>query len=147
MSCCNSKKTCEQTNTDTKLIPKKLNCPVNGKPYMQVEPKTISHHLKKTWEWHSAKQGYYFCSDPECDVVYFAEDGSVIKTSELRTTVGVKELKPESLICYCYGVTLNDAQSDKTIKEFVIQKTKMDECSCDTRNPSGRCCLKDFPKQ
>jgi hypothetical protein len=144
MSCCNSS-SCEQTGT--KSAPRKLNCPVNGKAYLSVEPKTISHHLKQSWKWSAVEQGYYFCSDPECDVVYFAEDGGVIKTSELRTAVGVKEMKPDSLICYCYGVTLDDAKSDATIKEFVIQKTKVDECACDTRNPSGRCCLKNFPKQ
>jgi hypothetical protein len=144
MSCCNSS-SCEQTGT--KSAPRKLNCPVNGKAYLSVEPKTISHHLKQSWKWSAVEQGYYFCSDPECDVVYFAEDGGVIKTSELRTAVGVKEMKPDSLICYCYGVTLDDAKSDATIKEFVIQKTKVDECACDTRNPSGRCCLKNFPKE
>ena len=144
MSCCNSS-SCEQTGT--KSAPRKLNCPVNGKAYLSVEPKTISHHLKQSWKWSAVEQGYYFCSDPECDVVYFAEDGGVIQTSELRTAVGVKEMKPDSLICYCYGVTLDDAKSDATIKEFVIQKTKVDECACDTRNPSGRCCLKNFPKQ
>ena len=144
MSCCNSS-SCEQTGA--KSAPRKLNCPAKGKAYLSVEPKTISHHLKQSWKWSAVEQGYYFCSDPECDVVYFAEDGGVIKTSELRTAVGVKEMKPDSLICYCYGVTLDDAKSDATIKEFVIQKTKVDECACDTRNPSGRCCLKNFPKQ
>jgi len=145
MSCCNDT-SCKQTSTETNLAPRKLNCPANGKPYFPVEPKTISHHLKQTWNWQAIEQGYYFCSDPECDVVYFAEDGSVIKTSELRTTVGVKEMKPDSIICYCYGVTLDDAKSDSTIKEYIIQKTKVGECACDSRNPSGRCCLKDFPK-
>lgn len=146
MSCC-SKQACEQTNTEVNPIPRKFNCPANGKAYSLVDPKTMSHHLKQTWNWQALEQGYYFCDDPECDVVYFAEDGSVIKKPELRTAVGIKEMKPDSLLCYCYGVTLKDAQSDASIKEFVIQKTKINECSCDTRNPSERCCLKDFPKQ
>ena len=143
MSCCNHT-ACDQTNTNP--APKKLNCPSNGKLCPSVEPKTISHHLKQPWNWQATEQGYYFCSDPECDVVYFAEDGSVITTSELRTTVGIKAMKPNSIICYCYGVTLEDAQSDAAIKAFVVQKTKAGECACDSRNPSGRCCLKDFPK-
>ena len=145
MSCCNDT-SCDLTNTGSASIPKKLNCPANGKAYLSVEPRTISHHLKQPWKWQAIKQGYYFCSDPECDVVYFGEDGSMIKTSELRTVVGVKEMKPDSIICYCYGVTLGEAKSDPAIKDFVIQKTKLDECACDSRNPSGRCCLKDFPK-
>jgi hypothetical protein len=28
----------------------------------------------------------------------------------------------------------------------VMAQTKAGLCSCDTSNPSGRCCLKDFPK-
>ena len=89
MSCCNDI-SCDQTNTETNLVPRKLNCPANGKPYLPVEPKTISHHLKHTWNQQAIEQGYYFCSDPECDVVYFSEDGSVIETSELRTTCRCK---------------------------------------------------------
>jgi len=145
MSCCNDT-SCDQSNTETHPVPRKLNCPVNGKTCLPVEPKTISHHLKHPWNWQATKQGYYFCSDPECDVVYFSQDGSMIKTPELRTTVGVKKMNPESLICYCYGVTLDDAKSNPAIKAFVKQKTKANECACDSRNPSGRCCLKDFPK-
>ena len=141
MSCCSTSSS-DQINSS----PRKLNCPVNGKAYLSVSPTTISHHLKKSWNWKATQQGYYFCSDTECEVVYFAEDGSVINTSELRTSVGVKEMKPDSLLCYCYGVTLNDAKSDANIKAFVVQKTKADECACNSRNPSGRCCLKDFPK-
>jgi hypothetical protein len=28
----------------------------------------------------------------------------------------------------------------------VIEQTRLHNCACDVRNPSGRCCLKDFPK-
>jgi len=30
------------------------------------------------------------------------------------------------------------------IKAFVIQQTKEGLCACESRNPSGRCCLADF---
>ncbi len=36
-------------------------------------------------------QALFFCDDPECEVVYFGEDGSTILKSQLRTRVGVKE--------------------------------------------------------
>jgi len=42
-------------------------------------------------------------------------------------------------------VRLGDYQSDKRLKDFVVEQTKADVCACDIRNPSGRCCLKDFP--
>ena len=76
-------------------------------------------------------------------MVYFGEDNSTINKSSLRTEVGIKENKPDSLICYCFGVS-KKASLSQDIKEFVIKNTKDKVCACSTRNPSGRCCLKDF---
>ena len=64
--------------------------------------------------------------------------------SELRSAI--KEYNEDRLICYCYGVTMKQASTNSNIKPFVIQETKEDSCACETRNPSGRCCLKNFPK-
>lgn len=121
-------------------------CPVNGKEYKGVSDKTILHHIGKPWQWESKQQSYYFCDDPECDVVYFGQDDSVIKKSELRTNVGVKEKSDDALVCYCFGVTTHKATTDPAAKSFVIKKTKDHVCECEARNPSGKCCLKDFPK-
>lgn len=81
-----------------------------------------------------------------CQIVYFGEDDSVIKTSALRTLVGIKEKSSNSLLCYCYGITYKDYIKTPNIKSFVVQQTKEKNCACETHNPSGRCCLKDFPK-
>jgi len=142
---------CCSTNNNTankSTAANKHICPANGKPYTKIPSHTLFHHLKKPWLWKSDNtQSYYFCDDPNCDVVYFAEDNSVIKKSELRTTVGIKEKNnSDELVCYCYGVTFADARLNDDSKAFVLEKTKQKICACDTRNPSGRCCLKDFPK-
>jgi len=126
--------------------PKKHLCPANGLEYAEVSTRTISHHIKGSWEWSPTSDRYFFCDDAACDVVYFGEDGSTILNSQLRTKVVAKEDSGDKLLCYCFGVSLNDFQSNPLIKEFVIAKTKDGLCSCDTSNPSGRCCLKDFPK-
>ena len=34
--------------------------------------------------------GILFCDDPNCDVVYFGEDNSVIAKEQIRTVVGIK---------------------------------------------------------
>ncbi len=78
--------------------------------------------------------------------MYFGDDDSIILRSQLRTRVGVKGDAGDDLICYCYGLSKEDFQRNPTTKAFVIAQTKAGMCSCDTRNPSGRCCLKDFPK-
>ncbi len=107
--------------------------------------RTIKHHIKRAWEWEPGNRTYYFCDDPECEVVYFADDDSVILTSRLHTKVGVKTTDDAAPACYCFGITRADAKRDPKIRQYVIEQTKNGECSCDTHNPSGRCCLKDFP--
>lgn len=123
--------------------PKEYKCPVNGRSYKSVSPLTILHHINEPWNWPNKDQGYYFCDDPECNVVYFAEDDSTLEKSSLRTTVGIKEKDGNSLICYCFGVS-KSASVSGLAKDFIIKCTKEKACACTTRNPSGRCCLKDF---
>jgi len=50
-------------------------------------------------------------------------------------------------VCYCFGVSRSDFRNDPATKDYVIAQTKAGLCSCDTSNPSGRCCLKDFPSR
>jgi hypothetical protein len=126
---------------------KKYRCPINGVECMEVTPKTISHQLKEAWKWKEAKDvRYFFCDDSACEVVYFGDDDSVILKGQLNTPVGVKESSNDTLACYCFGVTKADALKDPGIREYVMYQTKHAQCACDIRNPSGRCCLKDFPR-
>lgn len=127
--------------------PKKYRCPVNGKEYGSVGVKTILHHLIAPWKKLLSSEIYYYCTDKDCDVVYFGQDDSVISKSELRTKVGIKEKEPDRTVCYCFGVSYSAAKANTIAVNFVKEKTKNSLCSCETSNPSGRCCLKDFPKQ
>ena len=136
---------CCSTSSYIGRSPKKYRCPVNGNEYSDVALATVMHHIHQPWLWSNVEQSYYFCDDPDCDVVYFGLDNSVLNKSQLRTTVGAKEKSGDSLICYCYGVTLHDATTNPDIRAFVAQQTKSRACACKTRNPSGKCCLKDFP--
>lgn len=127
-------------------VPKRHRCPINGKPYAAVSPVTIKHQLRKPWNWQAKEQGYYFCRDPHCQVVYFGQDDCVIEQSALRTVVGIKEQADSALVCYCFGVTREDAAANPEIRTFVLQETRSGSCACATRNPSGRCCLADFSR-
>ena len=137
---------CRSSACDSGGLPRKYTCPVNGKAYAEVSPTTILHHISKPWKWKQKDQGYYFCTDPDCDVVYFGQDNSVIKRSALRSPVGIKSKSSNALVCYCFGVTFSEAVESPDAKAFVLKETKANTCACETRNPSGRCCLKDFPK-
>lgn len=140
MSSCCSSSGCNSKH------PKKYRCPVNSREYAEVSVRTIAHHIKESWGWVPTAKCYYFCDDPECDVVYFGDDDSVILKSQLRTRVGVKEQTGDDLLCYCFGVSKADFERNPATKDFVMAQTKAGVCSCDSSNPSGRCCLKDFPK-
>jgi len=137
---------CCFTNKESENHPKRHVCPKNGKSCLEVSYETVLHHIRNPWEMVLTEQVYYFCDDPVCDVVYFGIDNSTIKKDQLRTQVGIKETAEDTLICYCFGVTKAEAQTNERAKAFVIEQTKNSSCSCATYNPSGRCCLKDFPK-
>ena len=143
--CCGT--SCDSKSDDKKSSPRKFTCPVNNKDYIPVTIKTILHHIKSPWNITLSGEQYYFCDDPNCDVVYFGFDGSVINKSELRTKVGIKEKTDDTYACYCFGATKAQAKQDSSIKTYVTQQTKENNCACDIRNPSGRCCLKDFPQE
>ena len=137
---------CCSNSRSTKKTRKQHCCPMNGKEYTEVSEKTMMHHIKDPWNWNGKSQSYYFCDDSSCDVVYFGQDDSVIDKSEIRVPVGIKENSGDALVCYCFGVNVNEAATNPDAKKFVIEMTKKQICECEARNPSGKCCLKDFPK-
>lgn len=136
---------CSKTENKTQH-PKKQPCPSNGLEGTEVSAKTISHHISQPWLWQPKNIRYFFCEDPNCEIVYFGEDDSTITKAQLRTKVGVKELSNEGVACYCFDVSKIDALNNPAIREYVVSQTKQAQCACDVRNPSGRCCLKDFPR-
>jgi len=122
----------------------KLECPVCNKKNLSVQLKTILHHIKKPWTHTLNDEAYYYCSNPNCNIVYFTESAIVINKSDIRSSIGIKEQSADALICFCFGISKEQAESSKIAKDFVIKQTKNSLCSCNTANPSGRCCLKDF---
>jgi len=137
--CCSPSKEVSQS-------PKRHVCPENGKHFLEVPYSTVLHHVMEPWKLIPKEQAYYFCDDPDCDVVYFGYDNSTIRKDQLRAKVGVKESSGDALICYCFGVSKSETLKSGQAKAFIIKQTKRSLCTCTTHNPSGRCCLKDFPK-
>lgn len=121
-------------------------CPLCGHESSGVSARTITHHIRDAWAWRAGARRYFFCDEPACVVVYFGDDGSMIDAAQLRTRVGLKEGSGGSQLCYCFGVTRDDFSADPATRDFVVAQTAARLCSCETRNPSGRCCLKDFPR-
>lgn len=138
---------CCSANKESDQHPKRHVCPVNGKSGLEVPYGTLLHHIRTPWELALKEQAYYFCDDPNCDVVYFGIDNSTVKKDQLRTQVGIKETAEDTLICYCFGVSKAEAQTNGQARAFVVEQTRNATCTCEVSNPSGRCCLKDFPRE
>jgi len=103
------------------------------------------HQIRTPWQEPLEERSFYFCDDPECDVVYFDEEDNVICSWELRSGIGIKQDSVTATLCYCFDISFEQASLNAGLKEYVINKTSNGMCECATRNPSGKCCLKDFP--
>jgi hypothetical protein len=96
---------------------------------------------------------YSFCSARDCSVVYFEDKGSQQFTvADLRIRAGLKVNDDPIPLCYCFGFDeshIRDEISTKgktTIPARVSNLIREGLCACDSRNPSGMCCLGEVNK-
>lgn len=114
-------------------------------PSRPVSRKTVLLMLKP----ELIEQGTYsLCSARRCPVVYFEEHGSQVFTSDdLRVSVGVKASEDPIALCYCFGFDESHIREEifrtgnTTIPERITRLIREGLCACETRNPSGVCCL------
>lgn len=121
-------------------------CPECGTGSQEVSEQTIVRHLSTPASWEPSAARHYFCANPGCDTVYFGDDGSRIPRAMLHTRVGIKDDDSASLLCYCFKLSRADFEGNANLLRFVSKKTRAGECSCESSNPSGRCCLKELPR-
>lgn len=137
---------CENSQCEPSGNGNKHPCPANGKTGVAVSTQTLLQHIKMPWRQSLQAKQFYFCDSTDCDIVYFAADNSVFTLEQVRSPIGQKQTGSEKLICYCFGISAAQASHDPACKRFVVEQTRSGNCACESRNPSGRCCLKDFPK-
>jgi hypothetical protein len=80
-----------------------------------------------------------FCATGECEVVYFGHEQR-FRPDDVTVPVFQKEPAGHRLVCYCLGLTEDDAEiggAGVRIRALV----KSGRCACELRNPQGRCCL------
>jgi hypothetical protein len=123
-------------------------CPICGKKGHSLDGATVKSMLAVSLR-HVRDIPYRFCASPDCEVVYYGDDGdSTFTTHQVRECVYQKELEADDvLICYCFQHTLGYirqqfAQSTHTILINDINAgIQARQCACDWRNPQGNCCL------
>lgn len=94
----------------------------------------------------NAKASHYFCSNIDCDVVYFDTNKKYL-VSDIKVAVHQKDVSENTPICYCFDWT------KEKIKEYVEKRLtpnpiehirdniKENRCGCEVNNPQGSCCL------
>lgn len=137
--CCSSNQKSQSGNTYHR-------CPGNGIEYPTISSYTVMHQVHNPWQYDLNGNFFYFCNDPNCEIVYFTDQNVTINKAGLRSQIGAKETSVKRTLCYCFGITEEQLLKDTSLKNFVITATKEKKCACEIRNPSGRCCLRDFPK-
>ena len=137
---------CCSISCEAPVSPQRRDCPQCGAVCKAVGHVTVLHQVRRPWEQSLQVEPYYFCSSADCDLVYFNAEGARFVREQVRQPVGQKQTGKARLLCYCFGVSLGDWLQDRGVREFVIAQTKAGACACETRNPSGRCGLGDFPK-
>ena len=120
-------------------------CQNQGRPVFR---KTVLLMLKPDLLEHAMQGNYRFCSAPDCPVVYFHEESNRQFTiDDLRIRVGVKAEADPIPLCYCFGFDESHVREeiartgDTTIPAIISRLIGEGLCACDTRNPSGMCCL------
>jgi len=124
-------------------------CPAagkRGKPVPQVTPRSLvlPEHaaVVEGREW-------FFCSLPDCEVVYFTHDGQTLEKNALKVRVGLKERAAPRPVCYCFGHTVESIREEiemtgrSTVVASIRKQVEAGECSCEVLNPKGTCCLGD----
>ena len=123
-------------------------CPVCGTTGNSVAAATIHQQIRYPDNLYIPDTRFYYCASPNCEVGYFANNGVTFQKSQLRE----QEKITSGWLCYCFDISKTayrialECNSADNIKNFVIEQTKINSCTCTTRNPSGQCCLADFKR-
>ncbi len=128
-------------------------CKICGNPGSKVSGITIENMIINKGLVSSNYEEFYFCKTSDCDIVYFSNIRDIyIEKKDIKVRVGIKENKPPIPVCYCFNITREDIISDikenksRSLIKFVENKINNGECSCEIKNPSGKCCLNEIKR-
>lgn len=85
-----------------------------------------------------------FCSNPECEVVYFDDLGGCLERQELDRPVPGKDFAAP--LCACFGLTREDIEDDVaegvvTRTRAAVQQANSPAARCSHLSPSGQICV------
>ncbi len=126
---------------------KKLICPICAEVGKKVELFTVRSLTKEDFIPMIQESDYFFCTNPDCEVIYYSLSQEVIRKHQIKTRVGLKEKESPRPVCYCFGHTIEDIHNEisekgkTTLEKEIADKIQAGLCHCEDANPEGRCCL------
>jgi hypothetical protein len=124
-----------------------LHCPACGSLGVAVQ--------RETWQAHvnpgavNLAETAFFCPYAKCEVVYF-------DMFERRATVeqlqhGVYPKDPQAPLCGCFGLTVEDVQTDVgegvvTRVRALLARASSPEAACRTKAANGQCCVPEVQR-
>jgi hypothetical protein len=120
-----------------------LLCPACGSLGVPVTRETWAAQVRDAAATSLAETAF-FCGFARCRVVYFDMFERQVTTDELRHGVYPKD--PRAPVCGCFGMTLEEIESDaragivERVRELVA-KAKTDQAQCRIKAVSGQSCV------
>jgi hypothetical protein len=136
--------------TEKTQAPPKAECPITKTSSRKVQRRTLEHMLKAEKVETIQNVQYYYCTDSNCNVVYFSNESVPYFTvDDVKVKVFAKDKGDDVNVCYCFDWT-----RDRIRKEIIevgkssaaieiARQVKAGLCACDVKNPKGTCCLGD----
>ena len=140
--------------TENIEAPVKAGCPVSGTLSKKVLHETLENLIVQD-ERHLISEDvqYYYCSEPDCPVVYFSnEEAPVFEKSDLSVKVYSKDNGEDVNACYCFDWTREritdqiETTGSSTAFDEITEEVKAGRCECERKNPKGDCCLGDVAR-
>jgi len=113
-------------------------CPLCRQKGQKVNANAMLHHVKDISK--ISDSNYFYCKTPSCDIVYY-NDKETFTSAMINKEIGCKDSSSQNaLICYCYNYTKSSLDTIGLVDKIQIRIDSYGS-RCDTRHPSGQCCL------
>ncbi len=148
MGCCGKDLTCRTLGHEAESA-EPTACPRCGEVGHPVREATIRALLKPGFAESLSGVERMFCRTLSCEVLYYDLDGHIVEKGAATVRVGPKETEDPVPLCYCFNFSRADIESEvaktggSTIPERIAAEVRAARCFCETKNPSGACCLGD----
>ncbi len=136
--------------TEKTPAPAKAECLISKTFSRKVQRRTLEHLLKAEKVGSIQNVQYYYCNDPECNIVYFSNENVPLFTiDDIKIKVFTKDKGDDVNVCYCFDWTRGRIKDEiehtgsSTASFQIAKEIKNGNCTCDIKNPKGECCLGD----